>query len=68
MATGGTVSVTMVRAMARKASAAGPVPVRATGTPESPPAATAGSIGTWPRSSTPTSSARACPPPSPNSS
>ena len=65
MATGGTVSVTIVWAMARKASAAGPVPSSATGSPASPPAATLGSIGTWPSSSAPTSSARAWPPPDP---
>ena len=57
MSTGGTVSVTIVWAMARKASAAGPVPSSATGWPASPPAATAGSIGTCPSSSTPISSA-----------
>ena len=67
MLTGGTVSVTMRRAMARKASAAAPVPASDTGTPASPAAATDASSGTCPSSGTPIWSARSCPPPSPNS-
>src|SRR5262249_51201875 len=54
IATGGTVSVTILWAMARIASAAAPDPSITTGSPRSPPAATDGSMGTWPSSSAPT--------------
>ena len=67
MLTGGAVSVRMRVAISRKASAAAPVPLIATGSPESPPAATLASIGTRPRSSTPISCASVSPPPEPNS-
>ena len=57
MLTGGATSSMILRAIARNSAAARPVPSIATGRPASPPAATAGSSGTWPSSSTPISSA-----------
>ena len=67
MLTGGATSSTILRAIARNSAAANPSHAIATGRPASPPAATAGSSGTRPSSSTPISSARTCPPPVPNS-
>ena len=57
----------IVSAIARNAVAAWPSPPRATGSPASLPAATAGSSGIWPSRGASISAARASPPPAPNS-
>ena len=67
IATGGTASATTRSAMrAEGAGGSRPVAVEHDRLPASPPSATAGSIGTWPSSGAPISSASAWPPPVPN--